>query len=87
MQVFEVQSSLEVPKITQFPVPFVIFVSEMLIGLVMIGSCEIITGITTFCQKYQLSNEKKPWLFRVYIGDAILPSYVGIIVNHSKNPD
>ena len=29
---------------------------------------------------YHLSNGKRsPWLFRVYIGDEILPSYEGII--------
>ena len=76
----------EVPKITQFPVPFVIFVSEMLIGSVMIGHVRSSPASRLFVEKYQLSNEKKPWLFRVYIGDAILPSYVGIIVNHSKDP-
>ena len=30
---------------------------------------------------------KKNWLFRVYsIGDEILPSYIGIVVNHYKDP-
>ena len=37
--------------------------------------------------KTEMSNEKKglPWLFRVFFGDEILPSYMGIIINHSKD--
>ena len=27
-----------------------------------------------------------PLLFRVYVGDDILPSYVGIIINNYKDP-
>ena len=34
---------------------------------------------------WQLSNEKTlVWLFD--IGDEILPSYIGIIINHYKDP-
>ena len=33
-----------------------------------------------FCVILEMSNEKKgPWLFRVYVGDEILPSHMGII--------
>ena len=32
---------------------------------------------------HHLNNEKKgPWLFRVYVGDEKLPTYIGIIINH-----
>ena len=35
--------------------------------------------------KEHLSHEKNPgWLG--YIGDEILPSYIGIIINHYKDP-
>ena len=35
--------------------------------------------------KWQLSNEKNPgWLG--YTGDEILPSYIGIIISHYKDP-
>ena len=33
----------------------------------------------------RLSNEKKTGCLR-YIGDEKLPSYVGIIINHEKDP-
>ena len=33
-----------------------------------------------------MSNEKKSWLFRGFRGFDILPSYVGIIMNHYKDP-
>ena len=33
-----------------------------------------------------MSNEKTPWLFRVFRGFDILPSYVEIIMNHYKDP-
>ncbi len=34
-----------------------------------------------------VSNEKKStWLFRGFVEDEILPSYVGIILNHYKDP-
>ena len=34
---------------------------------------------------FQMSNEKNPgWLG--YIGDDKLPSYIGIIINHYKDP-
>ena len=34
----------------------------------------------TSVSSHQVSNEKKgPWLFSRYIGDDILPSYVGVI--------
>ena len=29
---------------------------------------------------------KEPWLFRGFVGDEILPSYVGIIINDQKDP-
>ena len=29
---------------------------------------------------------KKPWLYRVYKGDEILPSYIGIKLNYCKDP-
>ena len=33
----------------------------------------------------KMSNEKNPgWLG--YIGDGILPKYIGIIINHNKDP-
>ena len=35
----------------------------------------------------QVSNEQKgPWLGQGYIGDEKLPSYIGIIINHNKDP-
>ena len=35
----------------------------------------------------QVNNEKKgPWLFRGFVGDEILPSYIGILINHYKDP-
>ena len=40
-----------------------------------LGGCAFESGIR---EKAQVSK-KGPWLFRVYIGDKILPSYVGII--------
>ena len=33
----------------------------------------------------KLSKEKKPWLFRGFLGDEILPSYEGIISNHYRD--
>ena len=36
-------------------------------------------------EKAEVSNEKKPG-YLLYIGDEILPSYVGIIINHYKDP-
>ena len=30
--------------------------------------------------------KKGPWLFRVYVWDAILPSYLEMILNHCKDP-
>ena len=43
-------------------------------------------GTSTFLPN-DLSNSKKgPWLFRGFVGDEILPSYVGIIINHYKDP-
>ena len=37
------------------------------------------------CQRSHSSNEKRAfWLFRVFVGDDILPSYVGIIVPNYK---
>ena len=35
--------------------------------------------------RIQLSNEKNPGCLG-YIGDEILPSYIGIIINHYKDP-
>ena len=32
-----------------------------------------------------MSNEKNPGCL-VYIGDEILPSYIGILINHYKDP-
>ena len=33
----------------------------------------------------KMSNEHKgPWLFRGFVGDEKLPSYMGIIIPHSK---
>ncbi len=32
------------------------------------------------------SQWKKPWLGQGYIGDEILLSYIGIIINHYKDP-
>ena len=42
-------------------------------------------------QAIHLSNEiNGPWLFRGFVGDEILPSYVGILINilriHIKQP-
>ena len=31
-------------------------------------------------------KNKGPWLFRVWKGDAILPRYNGIIIDHYKDP-
>lgn len=33
------------------------------------------------------SRRFDPWLFKVFIGDEIRPSYVGIIINYYKDPD
>ena len=30
--------------------------------------------------------KKGHWLFRGFVGDEKLPSYIGIIVNHCKDP-
>ena len=35
----------------------------------------------------QLSNEKRAPGWLGYIGDEILPMYMGIIINHYKDPD
>ena len=32
-----------------------------------------------------MSNEKK-WLFRGFVGEKTLPSYVGIVAKHCKDP-
>ena len=34
---------------------------------------------------YHLSHEKRPWWFRLYRG-LYMPSYMGIIMNHCKDP-
>ena len=39
-----------------------------------------------FLFKSHRSNEQKPWLFRVFVGDDILPSYVGILLTHYNDP-
>ncbi len=31
-------------------------------------------------------KKRLPWLFRLFVGDEILPSYMGIIVNPYKDP-
>ena len=31
-------------------------------------------------------KKKGPWLFVGYIGDEIQPNYVGIVINHYKDP-
>ena len=36
--------------------------------------------------KKQLSHEKRAFGWLGYIGDEILPSYIGIIINHYKDP-
>ena len=36
-------------------------------------------------KQIQVSNEKNPACFG-YIGDEKLPSYIGIIINHCKDP-
>ena len=42
-------------------------------------------GIMAKCHAGSASNEKNPgWLFD--IGDEILPSYIGIIISHYKDP-
>ena len=41
--------------------------------------------VTIAIGEHQMSNEKNlGWLG--YIGDEILPSYIGIIINHCKDP-
>ena len=30
----------------------------------------------------EMSNDKKPWLFVIYVGDEKLPSCIGIAINH-----
>ena len=36
--------------------------------------------------KFRLSNEKKPWLFRLYRGlYYLVPSYIGILISHYKD--
>ena len=37
-------------------------------------------------RKIQMSNEKRAPACLGYIGDEILPSYMGIIINHYKDP-
>ena len=34
----------------------------------------------------KLSNEKRAPGYLLYIGDEILPSYIGIIIHHYKDP-
>ena len=34
----------------------------------------------------QLGAMKKPWTWLFRIGDEILPSFVGIVINHYKDP-
>ena len=41
--------------------------------------------MVTPVKKRHMSNEKNPGCL-VYIGDDILPSYVGITINHYKDP-
>ena len=36
-------------------------------------------GSTRTLEVHPIEQWKKPWFFRVYIGDEILPSYIGII--------
>ena len=58
-----------------------------------IGGCicfenRSISKVTLRCKScffFNVSNEENPgWLG--YIGDDILPSYIGIIINHYKDP-
>ena len=34
----------------------------------------------------QLSNEKRAPGYLLYFGDEILPNYMGILINHHKDP-
>ena len=41
---------------------------------------------TTLVETGRLEQYPKSWLCKLYIGDEILPSYMGIIIRHYKNP-
>ena len=41
-------------------------------------------GSDAFINRWAM--KKGPWLFRVFLGDQKLPSYMGIIINHYKDP-
>ena len=67
----------EVPKITQFPVPFAAMLSK---GHVRSSpALWLVVKTTSWAMKKNLG-------FLEYIGNAILPSYVGIIVHHYRIP-
>jgi len=43
-------------------------------------------NVESWVENQQLSNEKEgPWLFKGFVGDENIPSYVGIIRNHYKD--
>ena len=49
-----------------------------------VGSAEV-GQFSEMGDVYHMSNEKNPgWLG--YLGDEILPSYIGIVINHEKDP-
>ena len=50
-----------------------------------ISTCAHTMQISREDTRKHLSNEKKNWLFTAYRG-IILPNYIGIIINHYKDP-
>ena len=56
----------------------------LLSGMILqVGESSNWVGLISFLH---LSNEKRPPGCLVYIGDEILPSYIGILINHCKDP-
>ena len=87
MQVIEVQSSLRSAEDYSVPCPFCNFCVR---NVDWLGNDRVMWDHHRhhdfLSKSTSWAMKKNTWLFRVYIGNAILPSYVGIIVNHYKDP-
>ena len=51
-----------------------------------IGSLDPGTYVKYAKQSHEPRIKPGPWLFAVFVGDEKLPSYMGIILNHYKDP-
>ena len=51
-----------------------------------ISTCPVLAATERMKAIWSEQWKKVPWLFRVFVGDDVLPSYMGIIVSPYKDP-